>query len=201
MKRRALVLTLLALTATTVRAQCTESRLAGLEKAIIAVVDAFTNRDEAALNALVSPDFGLAFIYRRGAAETFSISSEIAFDRPVPEYLPYDTRVNRERRVRFEPLPKFDCDEWAWSKAPGIYCDTVRRSTQLSLILRFNNEYDDYDYLAAAVERLMKVERSGHKIVAVGCAESGEEDFSFYLSWLDGRWCLVAIDRDEKCSA
>ena len=171
-----------------------------LTMAIGETIEAWRSRDENRLNSLVSPDFGLVFIYQPGAARTMTIAGGISFDKPVPGYLTYLTRIAVEGGVRFEELPEFDCDEWEWSKPSGIYCDTLRTDTGLSDIAKFENKYENRGWTAAQIARMEEVERLSHKVVVVS-RDGDEDDFTFYLSWLDGRWCLVAIDRDEKCGA
>ena len=171
-----------------------------LTAAIRETIEAWQNRDEQRLTSLVSPDFGLVFIYQPGAARTMTIAGGISFDKPVPRYLAYLTRITVEGGVRFEELPEFDCDEWEWSKPPGIYCDTLRTDTVLSDIAKFENEYENRGWTAAQIARMEEVERLSHKVVVVS-RDGDEDDVTFHLSWLAGRWCLVAIDRDEKCGA
>jgi hypothetical protein len=130
-----------------------------------------------------------------------TITEGISFDKPMPNYLAYLTDITVQDEVHFEELPEFDCYEWEWNKPPGIYCDTLSNDAQLSKIAKFENEYEIAGWTAEQIARFEAIERCGHKVIVVAKRGDDADDFTFWLSWSGDRWCLVAIKRDEKCSA
>jgi hypothetical protein len=134
-----------------------------------------------------------------------TITEGISFDKPMPNYLAYLTDITVQDEVHFEELPEFDCYEWEWNKPPGIYCDTLGNDAQLSKIAKFENEYGGFirntEWTAEQIARFEAIERCGHKVIVVAKGGDDADDFTFWLSWSGDRWCLVAIERDEKCGA
>jgi len=166
-----------------------------LEDMIIKTIKAYQNQDETTLNNLISKDFGIAFLYRRGAQDNLSISDKISFDKPVPEYLPYDIDFETDYKIRFEKLPDFSCDNEEWSKSHGIYCDTINIDKKLSTTAKNENEWLISDWSADKIKKFEEIEKKSHKIIVT------KGDFVFYLTFWQNKWYLTVIDRFEACSA
>ena len=102
------------------QAEQAENALEALEDMIVKTIKAYLNEDEETLNSFIHKDFGIAFLYRRGAFDSLSVAAKISFDAPVPEYMPYDTYFESADTVYFEELPVYSCDNDKWNKSPGI---------------------------------------------------------------------------------
>ena len=137
-------------------------------------------------------------MYRRGAIDNASVYTRISFDNPVPEYLPFDNKFETDFKINFETLPEFCCDDWDWSKPPGIYCDTINIDTSLSRITKFEKEHLINDWSDSEIEKFEEIERKSHKVIVV---TDKQGTFIFYLTLIDNRWWLTIIDRFEVCSA
>ena len=167
-----------------------------LEEVIIETIKAYQNQDETALNKLVMKDFGIAFLYRRGAIDNLSIADKISFDEPVPEYLPYDVYFETDYKIRFETLPVFSCETEEWDKPHGIYCDTTNIDRKLSITAKNEKEWLNADWSADEIRKFEEIEKKSHQIIV-----NGKSDFIFYLTFWQGKWYLTIIDRFEACSA
>ena len=167
-----------------------------LEEVIIETIKAYQNQDETALNKLVMKDFGIAFLYRRGAIDNLSIADKISFDEPVPEYLPYDVYFETDYKIRFETLPVFSCETEEWDKPHGIYCDTTNIDRKLSITAKNEKEWLNADWSADEIRKFEEIEKKSHQIIV-----NGKSDFIFYLTSWQGKWYLTIIDRFEACSA
>ncbi|MCL2131667.1 MAG: hypothetical protein FWH36_04325 [Lentimicrobiaceae bacterium] len=174
------------------QAQATDS---SLENAIIKTIKAYQNQDEKTLNKLIHKEFGIAFLYRRGAYDNIFVSDKISFDNPIPEYLPYDTYFETDYTIHFEELPVFSCDDWKWSKSSGIYCDTMNIDKTLSTVAKSENEYLVGDWTDIEIGKFEIIESKSRKIIVV------PHGFIFYLTFIDNKWYLTIIDRFEVCSA
>lgn len=169
-----------------------------LEDAIIKTIKAYQNQDEKTLNELISKDFGIAFVYRPGVMDDFSVSDKISFSKPVPDYMPFDCNIITDYKVHFEELPGFDCNEDKWNKPPGIYCDTINPDKTLSDIAKLRNEYAEGNWSAAAIQKFEEIEKNSRKIIVIG--KEGNE-FVFVLTSRQNNRYLSIIVRFEACSA
>jgi len=169
-----------------------------LEDMIIKTIKAYFNKDEKTLNSFIHKDFGISFLYSRGAADNVSTADKISFDDPVPEYLPYDISFEPNYTLHFEKLPCFSCNNEKWNKPSGIYCDTVNTDKTLSRVAKFEKEDLLADWTDRDIKKFEEIENKSHKIIVLG-KEFGE--FIFYLMLIEGKWYLAAIDRFEACSA
>lgn len=169
-----------------------------LEEMIVKTIRAYQSKDEAELNKLIFKDFGITFLYRRGAHDNISVSDKISFDNPVPEYLPFAYNITTDYNIHFEKLPEYNCNNEKWSKPSGIYCDAINRDKTLSTIAKNENEYLNAGFSAATIKKFEDIESASHKIIVIG-KEFGE--FIFYLTFIENEWYLTIIDRFEACSA
>lgn len=169
-----------------------------LKDAILNTIKAYQNKDEIILNKLILKDFGIAFLYRRGAFDNLSISDKISFNNPVPEYLPFEYNITTNYEIYFEKLPIFNCDNEEWNKPAGIYCDTIIIDKTLSTIAKNENEFLDANWSANKIKKFEEIEKKSHKVVVIG---KDSEVFIFYLTLMKNKWYLTIIDRFEACSA
>lgn len=172
-----------------------------LEDIIIKTIKAYQNKDEETLNNFILKDFGIAFLYKRGAHDNVSISNKMSFVNPVPEYLHYNIYFKTNYKINFEELPVFSCENEEWNKAHGIYCDTINIDKTLSTIVKNENEYLGLGAIWSEKEiyKFEEIEKKSHKIIVVGKEKTGE--FIFYLTFIKNKWYLTIIDRFEACSA
>jgi hypothetical protein len=170
-----------------------------LEDVIIKTIRAYQTQNEKTLNKLILKNFGIAFVYRRGIMDEFSISNEISFDEPVPEYLPFDYNIIiTDYKIHFGKLPVFSCDTEKWNKPDGIYCDTKNTDKTLSNIAKFRNENFESNYSDREIKNFEEIEKKCYKVIVIG--KEGNE-FIFSLTFLENKWYLTIIDRFEACSA
>ena len=169
-----------------------------LEDMIIKTIKAYQNKDEKTLNQLVLKDFGIAFVHRPGVMDDFIFSDKISFNKPIPDYDPYDVDVKTDGKVRFEDLPVFDCDKEKWNKPHGIYCDTTINIDILSDIAKFRNENLEGNYSAAEIKKFENIEKRSYKVIVLG--KKGNS-FRFFLTFKNNKWYLTIIDRIDYCSA
>ena len=169
-----------------------------LEDVIIKTVKAYQNQDEKILNKLILKDFGIAFVYRPGVMDEFTIIDKISFSETVPEYLPFDNSIITDYIIHFEELPVFDCGDEKWNKSHGIYCDTINTIKTLSNIAKDRNEYFDGNFSVADIKKFEEIEKKSHKVIVIG--KEGNE-FVFFVTLWQKKWYLTIIDRFEACSA
>ncbi|MDR1841466.1 MAG: hypothetical protein LBQ86_06035 [Holophagales bacterium] len=173
-----------------------------LEDMIIKTIKAYQNQDEETLNDLLLKDFGIAFLYRPGVFDLMSVSDRISFDKPVPEYLSYGIglEADYDYKVKFEKLPDFDCGdegEITWNKPNGIYCDAANTTKILSSRAKRLNELeiDNMTWTEEEIKRFEEIENKSHQVIVMG-----EGVFNFYVTFIEGKWYLIVIDRFEYCS-
>lgn len=169
-----------------------------LDKTIIKVIKAYQEKDEQTLNGLIYEDFGLAILFARGAFNNVSITEEISFTAPIPEYLPYATSFETDYQITENLLPEFSCGTEKWNQPPGIYIDTKIKDKSLSETAKMENEIlGDGHWSEQAIKRFEEIEDISHKVISIG---KNNETFIFYVGHIDGIWYLTAIDRFEVCS-
>jgi hypothetical protein len=84
-----------------------------------------------------------------------------------------------------------------WDKH-GLYCDTIQKDTLLSGTPQNLIKYRGDEIADAEVQKLKQLEAKSRRIVL---ARAGR-DFIFYLTLIDNKWYLTAIDRiTTDCSA
>ncbi|TDL99752.1 MAG: hypothetical protein C4K58_00405 [Flavobacteriaceae bacterium] len=170
-----------------------------LEKTIISVIKAYQSKDEKKLNRLINPEFGIAFLYKRGVHDNLSIEKSISFAEPTPEYLPYSNEIDTDYKIRISTLPFFNCNTENWDKPPGIYIDTINTDHLLSeTAISENNLFIEKIWSDLQIEELKNLENNSHKIILF---DKNKKDFIFYLTKVNDKWFLSAIDRNEVCSA
>lgn len=169
-----------------------------LEKAIITTIKAHQNKDEKTLNELVLKDFGIAFLHIPGAMPQYYISDKISFEKSESEYFPFDNIAPKSYEIKFEELPYYDCGTEAWTKSPGIYCDTTNVCTQLSTIAKDLKLYANRNIPEEEIKKYEEIEKISHKIVVL---DDKGNFFKFFLTLKNNKWYLTIIDRTDYCSA
>jgi hypothetical protein len=174
-----------------------------LDDVIIKTIKAYQNKNDKTLNQLILKNFGIAFVHRPGAIDQFDISDKISFDKPTPEYMPFDINlIITDYQIHFGELPSFSCETEKWNQPPGIYCDTINRNNRLSDIAKFRNEYLEGNYSDAEIKKLKEIEDRSYQIIVISKGEVAYPNvFIFYLTLDEGKWYLTIIDRCEACSA
>lgn len=167
-----------------------------VEPVVREVVAAYVRQDAAVLQRHIDPAFGLAFVFRRGAHDNVAVASGIDFQAPVPEYLPYATDLVIAPRLIKGRHPEFDCGSEKWSQAPGIYVDQA--APELLRLAQAQQALGGDGWDAPTLQRFAYVDKASRKITVIS---SNDKELIFYLTWLNGRWALTAIDRFEACSA
>ena len=165
-----------------------------LEKTIIKTLLAYVSEDEATLNSLIHSDFGIAFLFRRGATHNAAVADSISFANPIPEYLPYDVWFKPDFTIRFGALPEFCWLDIKWNKPSGIYIDTINVDTSLSRIAKFEKKHEIKNWSACDIKRFQEIEQKSHKVIAVGETPGA---FIFWLAFIENKWYLTIIDRFE----
>jgi uncharacterized protein (TIGR02145 family) len=152
-----------------------------LEETILKVVNAYQNKDTAAINSFIFKDFGIGDLYSvHGSITTygFDIGERIS---NIP-----DIGKITNKKIRFESLPDWDCDSEDWSKSPGIYSV---RSDLISTVTMYA------EITAEQQKELKKIEGDSYVVSAL----SGQR-IVFYLTYLKGKWYLTAINgMTENC--
>lgn len=164
-----------------------------LETTIISVIKAYQNKDEKTLNSFINKDLGITFLYRRGASDNLSIVEKISFAKPIPEYFPYINQIDTDYKISKTTLPVYSCDTENWDKPPGIYIDTDHIDHSLSETAISENIWSDIQ-----IEKLKNLEKNSHLIIVI---DKNQIDFIFYLTRINDKWYLSAIDRNEVCTA
>ena len=168
-----------------------------LDDTIITVVKAFKGHDSITLNGLINKDIGLIVLFRRGIPDEFSRTDKVDFKKPIPEYLPYFDFLT-DYKIKFEPLPVFDCDSMKWSK-PGLYCDTIHIDHLLSTIAQNLEDFKGEKIEDSEIEKFKEIENNSRRIVLT---DKNEGELVFYLTLIENKWYLTIIDRvTSDCSA
>lgn len=175
-----------------------EQDIRSLEKTILKVLEAFNSENEKKINKLIHPEFQLAFIFRRGAADNLLFSEYLDFENPIPEYLPYKWSFTKyEPEIKLETLPNFCCEN-EWDKPPGIYCDTTYIDNTRSAVAKLQKEWGLYNWSENTIEKIEQIEQQSQQIIVLGF-DGGV--FIFYLTLDKNKWYLTSIDRFERCDA
>ncbi len=168
-----------------------------LDDTIITVVKAFKEHDSITLNNLINKDIGLIFLYRTGIVDEFQKKENFDFAKPTPGYMPYFDFLT-DYKIKFEPLPVFDCDSMKWSK-PGLYCDTIHIDHLLSTIAQSLEDFKGEKIEDSEIEKFKEIENNSRRIVLT---DKNEGELVFYLTLIENKWYLTIIDRvTSDCSA
>lgn len=170
-----------------------------LNKAILKTITALNKVDEKVLNEMISEEYGLAILFKRGVNDNVLIEKSISIAHPIPEYLPYSFfgEINVNQKVKYENLPTFDCDTEKFTKENGIYCDAASNYNDVSQIALNENKYLYASWTEEQIAKMKAVEQKSKKIIAFG--PNGTH--IFYLTFIHNKWYLTMIDRFEVCSA
>lgn len=170
-----------------------------LETTITLVIKAYQKKDEKTLNRLINKDLGITFLFRMGAYDKLYIAKNISFAKPTPQYLPYSNEIDTDYKISKTTLPVFSCDTENWDKPPGIYIDTTHINHSLSEIAITENKLNEEKIWSdIQIEKLKNLEKNSHKIILI---DKNKIDFVFYLTKINDKWYLSAIDRNEVCDA
>jgi hypothetical protein len=185
-----------------------------LEEAIHKITSAYSNKDMKTLNSFVLKDFGVGIISRPGSTNLMYLYRELDSENSLGgernSELPPD-ELERELssklspegvedrfsfcdklgggKIHFGVLPSYDCEEW--DKPAGIYSAEVR--PELAKLAKITNEFVGDEIISEkAMKKLREIDGKIHKVIALsgeGCV------FAFYLSYLNNKWYLVAVDK------
>ncbi len=170
-----------------------------MKEAIIKIIKAYQKRDEHTLNSLIYKEYGLTFLFARGAFNNISTAKQISFNEPVPEYLPYETNFKTQYLINETASPVFSCDTESWNKPPGIYVDVKTNDHFLSTIaIEENKLTEETIWNEKEIKLLEEIENKSHQVTLIG---KNQETFIFYIAKINDKWYLTAIDRFEVCSA
>lgn len=177
----------------------TDTAKTKLETTIISILKAYQNKDEKTLNRFINKDLGIIFLFRMGAYDNLNIDKNISFAKPTPQYLPYANEIDTDYKISKTTLPVFSCDTENWDKPPGIYLDTTHIDHSLSQIAIIENKLNEEKIWSdIEIEKLKNLEKNSHKIIVIG---KNNIEFIFYLTKINDKWYLSAIDRNEVCTA
>jgi len=171
-----------------------------LNKAIFKVLNAYENKDDKTMNAMISKDIGIVFLYRRGAHDNITKRDSFSFENPVPEYLPYEKIGKTATKIKHQKLPEFECSVEKFNLTPGIYCQKTTKERNLSTVAQHENEFLDANWTPEHFKLFNKIEDNGYRIIAYNRNDI-DSIFIFHLTWLNNKWYLTVIDRFEVCSA
>ena len=177
-----------------------------LESTALKVIRAFEKKDTTTINQLIYKKYGLVILYNPGVMSTYKIVNDFSFDEYVPSYLSYDFNITTdynstvEYKLKYEVLPEFSCETEDWDKT-GFYCDTLRRDITLSRIAKFIRENEtaeeDEAKVDADIVRFEEMEKNSHRFILL----TDNADFTFHLTFIEGKWYLSVFDRTMKCDA
>lgn len=172
-----------------------------MERRVIEVIDAMERLDEAALNGLVNSALGVIFLYAPGVIYNIYKEDSVSFDKQTfgegwAQWHFGDLEVS-DKKIRYEALPEFDCNDEKWDKKPGIYCDTTVVSRQISeLAVVRNRDFGD-TWTEGEIAEFRNLEDNSWKFLALG----ERAHFIFYLRLYQGDYWLSVIEIFEPCSA
>ena len=167
------------------------------EQTIIKVVRAFKEKNETALNSLISKEKGLIVLFRPALFDEYSKTDKIDFDIPVPGYLPYSDFVT-DYKLIFASLPTYDCNSMKWSKI-GLFCDTTIVDNLLSTTAWNLKKYREDNIPEYEIQAFEKLEKNSRRIVL---SDSFDGELVFYLTLINDKWYLTILDRlSSDCSA
>ncbi len=175
-----------------------------LEQTIQKVVQGFYRQDATVLNKLIHKNTGVYIMYRRGVPNTYDHIDQFDFNRPVPEYLPYEPvspqLLQLSRKVtRYEQVPKFNCNMERWERY-GLSVGRLGADNLLSKTALFfqqhepafavsDQEIKEYKELESKSRRIVLVSKNGNELV-------------FHLTNIKSKWYLTLLDRvSSDCSA
>ncbi|BAP33384.1 uncharacterized protein CHSO_4347 [Chryseobacterium sp. StRB126] len=170
-----------------------------MKNTIIKIIKAYQRKNEHTLNSLIYKDYGLTFLFARGAFNNISTAKQISFNEPVPEYLPYETNFETQYLINETDSPVFSCDTESWNKSPGIYVDMKTNDNFLSTIaINENKLTEETIWNEKEIKLFEEIESKSHKVTLI---VKNQETFIFYIAKINNKWYLTAIDRFEVCSA
>lgn len=172
---------------------------AAMRETITGIIKAYQTRDEKTLNSYVYKNYGIIFLFRRGAFDNITKMAKISFQEPMPEYFPYETDLVTDYKISDTELPEFSCATERWNKPPGIYVDSKTTGANFSTIAKNENELiQENSWPEEDLRFFREVESKSHEVIVL---DKNYVTFVFYIAYIDGRWYLTAIDRYEVCSA
>lgn len=166
------------------------------ESTVYKVIEAFRTKNADMLKDITSTK-GVIVLYRTGVFNEYTRINKVDFNDPVPGTFPYPV-VLASYNIKFETLPEFNCGNMEWNKY-GLYCDTIRKDTLLSGAPLNLKKYRGDNIPDAEINAIKELERKSRRIVL---ADKQQGDLIFYLTLIDNKWQLTAIDRiTTDCSA
>ena len=149
-----------------------------------------------ALNKYIDSKTGLFVIYRNGVFDEYINVrtldfSTVNFPRHI---LPVKTTPTP---LDYNTAADYDCDKGKWIKE-GLFTDTSEHDHLLSKTATDRKVCCAEVIPKKLIARYYDLELASRRIVL---ASNDGEDLIFYLSFIDGKWCLVMIDKlSTDCS-
>lgn len=168
-----------------------------LNEIILKIVEAYQNKDEKTLNSFIHKDWGLTFVFHRGAMPTLSWKKKIVFEEPVPEYLPYGFQMKPTQQIKLHKKIRFSCETEKWNVPQGIYYLPVNKEYNVARISKLLKQIESEEF---GIDDVLAEEITNKAIVVIAVGEN-QDAFIFYLTPKNEKWYLTAIDRFEVCSA
>jgi len=184
--------------AAAVAAEAEATRKMAFEEAVVQIVKLFQKEDTEALNKLLLPNFGIAFLSTPGIYPFFNVSEKISSSeaRGIGDLTSY--------KIHYEEEPSFDCNkmeqenEWKFNKPQGIYSDTTRTGL-LSGIAKLMNECCEGNRTAAEIKKLEGIDGNSRSVFVV---DKDGSVLDFFLTLREGKWYLSVFRTDyDPCGA
>jgi uncharacterized protein (TIGR02145 family) len=163
-----------------------------LEETINRVINAYAGKDVKALNAFISKDYGIAYASRPGSTDVIELFSDIV---SLNESIPLENRRSfgdttmAGKKFILGKLPFYECGEW--DIPSGIY-GIKSPSQRLSNIAKEGGEFVGVPLPDKDIRKIKEIDENSYMVVAVG--EEELSVFTFYLTYLNGKWYLTVID-------
>lgn len=173
------------------------SRANDFDDAVSNVLRAFKNKDQKFMDSMFAGGRNVVVIYRNGVFNDYKEIDKINFANPFPENFSYPSPLS-DLKLQYGKLPKFSCGTMEWDKT-GLFCDTIHKDTLLSGVPQNLKKYRGDTIEELEITRLKQLEKNSRRIVLAG---AGSKDLVFYLTRINNRWYLTALDRiTTDCSA
>ena len=173
-----------------------------INDAIITIINALKNKDEAAINKLIHPDLGIIFLTMPGPIWNVVLVDKISFDWSPPGYygLPSLAVELDDYTVRFESLPQFDCDIEMWDKPAGIYYQAQYDINITDIAMSIVGFMGNYEWSPEEIKRMEMFDNhsQNYHVIAL-CSIDKTAYLDFVISFINDKWYLTVIDIKGNC--